>query len=723
MNQALRDSERRAQALLDAMSDMMYRFHKDGTIIDFKAAPEHLLIEPDQVIGTNIMDTPVPEDVRQAVLDAVVKSIETGQAQEFECRLEMPGGLRIYENRYVKIGDDEAVGIVRDVTEHRLAEETLRESKERLRLALSAADMGTWSWNPAANQDMRDATLNRMLGLDAGDSIQPVEDFLQRVHPEDRTRVSDEVQRAISENGKYACEFRIVRPDETIRWLRDQGKVYFDEQGTVSHITGTVIDITERRQIEEALKTQQYYLEKAQEIGCIGTWELGLCENVLKWTDENYRIFGVPVGTALTYEVFLNCVHPDDRDYVHERWDAALNHEPYDSEHRLIVDGKVKWVREKAELEYDEQGNATKAIGFTQDITKRKQTEEDLQRECRMRKTLLDNIPSCLAMIVKKGTREIVASNTAAQEIGAVAGVTCYSTCSQRDDPCPWCLGPECWATDQYRRLEIEYRSSHYEGIWLPLTEDLYVHYIFDITERKRAEQQIIENQAQLKSLASELVLAEEQERKRLAVHLHDNVCQNLAYAKMKLQMLSAALEDQTQLDDMTEVSDTLTRMMQEVRMLTFELSTPVLSEFGLEAAISHWLDEQIQGKHAIMATFVDDGQSKPLEKDVQALLFRSVRELLANVVKHSQARHVEVNMCREEDQILIRLEDNGIGFAPGQVAVCKDTGGFGLFSIRQRLSQMGGSLEIDASPGQGCRSLLRAPLLQSQAKDEHHDN
>ena len=232
-----------------------------------------------------------------------------------------------------------------------------------------------------------------------------------------------------------------------------------------------------------------------------------------------------------------------------------------------------------------------------------------------------------------------------------------------------------------------------------------------DITERKRAEQELFENQAQLKSLASALVLAEERERSRIAIHLHDGVCQTLAFSKMKLQMAHAALGDQTQLDDMTEVCDSLTQVMQEVRSLTFELSTPVLSEFGLEAAVSQWLTEQIEQQHGITTTFTDDGQPKPLEDDIRALLFRSVRELLANVVKHSQARRVEVSMGREGDQILICLQDDGIGFAPEQVVVGKDTGGFGLFSIRERLSQMGGSLEIDSSPGRGCRSLLRSPL------------
>jgi signal transduction histidine kinase len=153
---------------------------------------------------------------------------------------------------------------------------------------------------------------------------------------------------------------------------------------------------------------------------------------------------------------------------------------------------------------------------------------------------------------------------------------------------------------------------------------------------------------------------------------------------------------------------------MQEVHSLTFELSSPVLTELGLEAAVSNWLTEQIEQKHGIVTVFTDRGQAKPLEEDIRALLFRSVRELLANVVKHSKADRVRLSVSREDDQIVIHLEDNGVGFAPDEVLIGNEAGGFGLFSIRERLSQMEGSLEIHSSPGQGCQSILRAPLRQS---------
>ena len=146
----------------------------------------------------------------------------------------------------------------------------------------------------------------------------------------------------------------------------------------------TFLDITERKQAAEKVKQQQYYLEKAQELGQIGTWELDIRANKLYWTDENCRIFGVPTGSVVNYEIFLEKIYPDDREYVDREWSAALEGKPYDIEHRLNTDGITRWVREKADVEFNEEGVAVKAIGFTQDITERKQAEENLRYE-RMR--------------------------------------------------------------------------------------------------------------------------------------------------------------------------------------------------------------------------------------------------------------------------------------------------------------------------------------------------
>lgn len=138
-------------------------------------------------------------------------------------------------------------------------------------------------------------------------------------------------------------------------------------------------DLENNVQRQQELEREKYYLSEAQEIGSIGTWELDVEANVLLWTPENYKIFGVPLGEPLNYERFLECVHPDDRDYINEQWQAGVRGEPYDVEHRVIANGDVKWVREKAKLFFNSEGRVVRAIGVTQDITYLKKTEFDLK--------------------------------------------------------------------------------------------------------------------------------------------------------------------------------------------------------------------------------------------------------------------------------------------------------------------------------------------------------
>jgi signal transduction histidine kinase len=134
-------------------------------------------------------------------------------------------------------------------------------------------------------------------------------------------------------------------------------------------------DITERKRAAEALRESREDLNRAQAVAYTGSWRLDTRRNALTWSDETYRTFGITRGTPLTYETFLGAVHPLDRHHVDEHWKAALAGKPYDIEHRIVVGDAVKWVREKAELEFDETGALLGGFGTVQDITDRKVAE------------------------------------------------------------------------------------------------------------------------------------------------------------------------------------------------------------------------------------------------------------------------------------------------------------------------------------------------------------
>jgi len=128
------------------------------------------------------------------------------------------------------------------------------------------------------------------------------------------------------------------------------------------------------------LRESQQDLNRAQAVANTGSWRLDVQRNELTWSDENHRIFGIPKGTPMTYETFLSTIHPDDREYVDTKWKAGLAGEPYEIEHRIIVDGQIKWVREKAYIEFDKEGALLGGFGTTQDITERKKAEDALRQ-------------------------------------------------------------------------------------------------------------------------------------------------------------------------------------------------------------------------------------------------------------------------------------------------------------------------------------------------------
>ena len=265
---------------------------------------------------------------------------------------------------------------------------------------------------------------------------------------------------------------------------------------------------------------------------------------------------------------------------------------------------------------------------------------------------------------------------------------------------------------------EVQHRDGRRIPVWIAAqclkigAKDVILGLFVDTTERKKAEEKLFDYQKKLKSLASQLSLIEERERHRLATELHDQIGQSLVISKMKLDSLRYSVSSSESAEVLEEVSDCLGQIIQDTRTLTFDLSSPILYELGFEAAVAEWLTERIQKKHGIATELEDDGQPKPLNDDIRAFLFRDVRELLINVVRHANANSVKVSIRKVGEQICVSVEDDGRGFNVEDIAViAARKGGFGLFSIRERLEQLWGQFEIESEPGRGTKVTMMAPL------------
>ena len=210
---------------------------------------------------------------------------------------------------------------------------------------------------------------------------------------------------------------------------------------------------------------------------------------------------------------------------------------------------------------------------------------------------------------------------------------------------------------------------------------------------------------------APQLALAQERERRRIAAGLHDDVGQLLAVARMKLGKLVQTGAHGEVAAQAMEIDALVDRAIVATRSLTFELSSPVLYELGLGAAVES-LCEQLSKESGIRFSVEVKLEPESLTEELRILLYQAVRELCANVVKHARAPRAEVRVHADRGRIRIVVADEGEGFDNSERApsFCKE-GGFGLFAIRQMSSQMGGWFEIESAPGKGTSAVLSVPL------------
>ncbi len=745
--EALRAGEERYRRLFESMAEGFALhemiFDDRGQPVDYRflevnpAFGRLTGLDPEAILGKTVREV-IPA-VEPSWIETYGRVVLTGQSERFERY------VATLDHWYDVFAYSPAPGqfatAFTDITPRKRAEEALRKSEARLRLAQASAGAGLWNWDISAGKLEWSEELFHLFGLNSERVEANFDAWYGALHPEDRRAAEERIQAAIDGRSPLASEYRVVLPSGEVRWINALGSTIYDEAGKPLRMAGICIDITERKWTEEQLRQSREDLDRAQEVGQIGWWRLDVRRNVLTWSDENYRIFGVPVGKPLSYETFLGIVHPDDRGYVDARWNAGLCGEPYDIEHRIITDEGVKWVREKAYLEFDQGITLRGGFGITQDITARKSAEEELRRSEEERKVVeavraerkrlfdvLETLPAMICLLTQD--YHIAFANRSFRErFGDFTGRRCHEWRFAQAAPCDFCEAYRVLETGEPHRWEINTPDGNVIDAYdFPFIDAdgsrMILEMGLDITERrrtekalKRAHEDLAERAAQLRALAGELTLSEQRERQRLAQILHDHLQQLLVAAKMRTATLGPA-GDKTIRQAAAEIAHLIDEAITASRLVTAELSPPILHEGGLPAGL-RWLARRMAERHGLQVDLAMEEDLPLVGEEVRLLLFESVRELLFNAVKHARVASVKLDVQRiAAADIGITVSDTGAGFDPDTLKKAGETGGgFGLFSIRERLELLGGRMDFDSAPGQGSRFTLTAPAGEAHSE------
>jgi signal transduction histidine kinase len=225
----------------------------------------------------------------------------------------------------------------------------------------------------------------------------------------------------------------------------------------------------------------------------------------------------------------------------------------------------------------------------------------------------------------------------------------------------------------------------------------------------EQLERRVSERTAQLRQMTLQLSIAEEEERRKLAELLHDSLQQLLVYARLTVGEARTHARGGRLRQSLERVEASLGEAIEVSRTLTAELSPPLLYERGLLAAVG-WLAGHLRERAGLCVEVRASADAEPRHETTRVLLFQCIRELLMNVLKHSGAKTASVDIGRHDGDIQVAVSDQGCGFDPGDPSVERSSAGFGLFSVRERLRQLGGRFDVESAPGRGTRVTLRVP-------------
>lgn len=593
---------------------------------------------------------------------------------------------------------------------HRRTESTLRERKEQLKHAQALAHLGSYVLHiPYSQHDQWSDETFRILGLDPAAGTLSQEEYIRRVvYPADQAYVAEVVGKSVKDAQVFDFEYRVERPDGSVRFVHSIGKPVTDRDGKVVKLVGTLQDITERKLAQRALEESKARLALAQEAANVGVWDWDIRTRNLSWSKELYTMFGLEPGSfTLSFENWIEYIHSDDRERIRRAAEQALNEgREFEEEYRIIrPDGQVRWLVGKGRTYKGGDGHPIRMIGIALDITERKTLQQALEESEAKHRAIVDQQTELICRFRPDTVLTFVNGSycryfhTTPEQ---VLGRSALWILPERDHERARLHIASLQAHPRVASCEHEVTTPKGERRWLEWTDQTVMDQRGDvieiqsigrdITDRKRAEMT-------LRQLSGRLLWLQDEERRRIARELHDSTAQSLAGLSMNLTLVQAesdALSDEARkaLGESLALAKHSTR---ELRTLSYLLHPPLLDESGLMSAV-RWYADGFSQRSGIRVDLDLPPQPCRFSTEVETALFRIMQECLSNIHKHSGSATASIRIAFDEAQVVMEIRDQGKGMptpVPGESDVTASSLGVGLMGMRERVRQLHGKVDI----------------------------
>lgn len=592
--------------------------------------------------------------------------------------------------------------------------EELSQSNNDFQNLMNSADIGTIFLDRSLHIKMFTPPVQSVYNIIQTDLGRPLSDITNRFEydglPEDIETVIDKLS---------PVEREIKAEDD--RWHLIRIFPYRTSEDRINGIVVTFLDITKRRETERKLEKSLERKEAAMSAGSICSWGLDLDTQEFNWSKNAERVLGFP--PPATFKELDDLTSDEAHKFSIKPFDELnKKHHKMHIEYGVVnpINQKIIQLRCQGILDKDDERCV---LGITQNITKHKEAEEKLRRSEEHLQLVINSVTDYA--IFTMTTDGIIDSwNPGAEKIFGYTkdeiigqSVKVIFTPEDRESGVPEKEMKDAAETGRADDDHIQYRKNGERfmvgGVMSPLRNkdhlEGFVKVVRDQSEKIKAQKAIHD-----KEMLQQFVKTQEDERRRVARDLHDQLGQRLTTLRLRLETLRKICGDSEDLCIEIEKAQYIAEQIdRDVDFLAWELRPAALDELGLEATLANYVSEWSHYS-GIQAEFHTMGLGKTrLKPAIEINLYRIAQEALNNVIKYAKAENVSVMLKKRDGSVVLIIEDDGIGFDPEEKK--KSTNGLGLVGMSERAAFCKGKLEIESAPGTGTTIFARVPLRYSE--------